>query len=258
MSRYRNIPWQQISVEAIAIVVSILLAFWIDAKWQDHLERAEELEILHSIRAELDQNLAAIEQQLDFRAEQQAVIQILFDASDNKLELSSDKFDEHVANLTYWARTGFKTGALDSLIQGGQLGLVSTQELRAVLSSLQREYRWVDDIEKADEQFARNYFDPFLMKNAFFPQIANAITADSPVLVPATTNYAQGPGVDHRELLANREFLGLLVQERYNQEDAIFNLCELALRIHAVANDIDRHIGESSPAREPGRLAGCP
>ena len=35
MSRWSNVPWTQIAVEAVAIVGSILLAFAIDAWWEE-------------------------------------------------------------------------------------------------------------------------------------------------------------------------------------------------------------------------------
>ena len=41
MSDTRSIQWKRISVEAAAIVVSILLAFWIDAWWNDRQESLE-------------------------------------------------------------------------------------------------------------------------------------------------------------------------------------------------------------------------
>jgi hypothetical protein len=34
-----NIPWKRLSAEGLAIVVSILLAFWIDAWWDTRKDR---------------------------------------------------------------------------------------------------------------------------------------------------------------------------------------------------------------------------
>ncbi len=48
----RQIPWIRISAEGAAIVVSILLAFAIDAAWQHRGEVAEEREILVGLEAE--------------------------------------------------------------------------------------------------------------------------------------------------------------------------------------------------------------
>ncbi len=50
MTRSGKIEWRQISIEAVAIVLSILLAFAIDAWWTDlerSIEEAESIELIH-------------------------------------------------------------------------------------------------------------------------------------------------------------------------------------------------------------------
>jgi hypothetical protein len=52
-SSIRNpIPWGQLTVEGIAIIVSILQAFWIDAWWDDRQNVDEEREILIGLETE--------------------------------------------------------------------------------------------------------------------------------------------------------------------------------------------------------------
>jgi len=231
--------------EGTIIVFSILLAFWIDAKWQDNLVKQAERDILRSLVIEMTVNEEKIEQQLAFRADQQKMIQTLFDASDNEINLSPDEVDRLIGDLTFWGRANFDTGAIDSLVDGGQLHVISNQQLRASLTALRSKYRFVDGMEKAEEEFERHYFDPFLMQNSFFPQIANAAHSEGgTVLVPSTDNYAKGPGIDHSYLLQDRHFLGLLVQERFNQEDAIYNLEELRTQIRELRSEIEDRLGQ--------------
>jgi hypothetical protein len=92
----RIIPWKTISVEAVAVVVSILLAFAIDAKWEDYLARVEEHSFLSSIKSEIDVNLATIDKQLSYRNDMNMVIKSLFDASDGILDLSPTVLDSHI------------------------------------------------------------------------------------------------------------------------------------------------------------------
>ncbi|MEM7280430.1 MAG: hypothetical protein AAF438_02190 [Pseudomonadota bacterium] len=49
----KNIPWAQISIEATAIVLSILLAFWIDAWWSNKQQRVTEREYLQAMLGEI-------------------------------------------------------------------------------------------------------------------------------------------------------------------------------------------------------------
>ena len=57
MTDTQNIPWKRITVEAAAIVASILLAFAIDAWWDELRDRVVERNVLSTIRAEFETNL---------------------------------------------------------------------------------------------------------------------------------------------------------------------------------------------------------
>ena len=59
-----QIPWKSITVESVAIVVSILLAFAIDAWWEERQERRFEQEALVSLKSEYESHLSH-EQHLD-------------------------------------------------------------------------------------------------------------------------------------------------------------------------------------------------
>jgi len=66
MNSTQNIPWKRLSVEAAAIVVSILLAFAIDTWWDERLKRIEENEQLIRLRAEFNTNIERIDERLSF------------------------------------------------------------------------------------------------------------------------------------------------------------------------------------------------
>ena len=65
-----QIPWLRVFVEGVVIVGSILLAFGIDAWWEDRGDRVAEREALEqlvitfapSFRAEIDRIVAEVEQ----------------------------------------------------------------------------------------------------------------------------------------------------------------------------------------------------
>jgi hypothetical protein len=64
MNQVQNIPWKRISVEAAAIVASILLAFAIDAWWDDRLDQQQEDEVLAILLAEFEDNRTELDQTL--------------------------------------------------------------------------------------------------------------------------------------------------------------------------------------------------
>lgn len=52
MTVVRNIPWSRIFAEGILIVVSILLAFWIDAWWQEQVEKKESDALIRALHSD--------------------------------------------------------------------------------------------------------------------------------------------------------------------------------------------------------------
>ena len=54
MTEHQVIPWKRIAVQATAIVISILLAFAIDAGWVESQERELEHRTLEALRSDLE------------------------------------------------------------------------------------------------------------------------------------------------------------------------------------------------------------
>ena len=59
MINTREIPWPRILAEGTAVVVSILLAFAIDAWWDERKERDDERDVLLALKAEFEANAQA-------------------------------------------------------------------------------------------------------------------------------------------------------------------------------------------------------
>lgn len=57
MTASQQIPWKRVSVEAVAIVGSILLAFGVQAWWDERLERIDEAEQIGGLHAEFTENI---------------------------------------------------------------------------------------------------------------------------------------------------------------------------------------------------------
>jgi len=60
MTEIRNIAWKRLAIEAMAIVASILLAFAIDAWWEERSERRAETVLLERLRTDFGAIQAAI------------------------------------------------------------------------------------------------------------------------------------------------------------------------------------------------------
>ena len=92
----QGIAWKRITAEGIAIVVSILLAFAIDAAWDESRERAQERRALRGLQEEFTENLRLLETNLDgHRSTLRATTALL--------ALSDEEFEELVAMRAYGA-----------------------------------------------------------------------------------------------------------------------------------------------------------
>ena len=129
-----GIQWRRLATEAAAIVVSILLAFAIDAWWDERNDRVRLVSAIRNLTAEVaDARIEIV------RATQRNQDRI--DSLKKFLSLSAEQFLELDANSISTSQFGppspFDTSgfALQGLLSGGNLEIISDDELRAALIS---------------------------------------------------------------------------------------------------------------------------
>ena len=150
-----NIQWKRISVEGAAIVLSILLAFSIDAWWEERQKTNDERTLLIALKAEFDINFAKIEKELSYRhAVDESIMQIL-EAGAGETNINPDELDKLIGDLVWWGSAEFQTGALVSTLQGGFLSLIENEALRHLLAGLTGRVRTYACTRKARQRNAR-------------------------------------------------------------------------------------------------------
>lgn len=142
MNTLRNQAQRGIT-ELFVIVLGVLLALWADAALAERRDRGRETALLEDLRDEFALNegrlLADIAQ-----SEKSVTAAVLWgEAMRGEIEIGVDS----LSNLWYgslnWARFDPLTGALLSVIDGGELGLIRNTELRQALAG------WSDAAEEA-------------------------------------------------------------------------------------------------------------
>ncbi len=211
------------SAEGAAIVVSILLAFSIEAWWDDHQDRAEEQRIFVGLKSEFEQNLGLIEIELSYRNAVINSILKIFDASVAPASLEPEVLDGLIGDVTWWESIIYSRGAIDGLLQSGGLSLIKNEDLRRALASMPSRYENTAAAELNDEYTTLNVITPFLNTHSSLSQIANTMAKGRPGTGQASTPpvYPVGEPRDHTGLLGDPEFLGILVQEHWNHLGAI-------------------------------------
>jgi len=244
MTNNNKINWKRISAEGAAIVVSILLAFSIEAWWADYQDRGEEQEILLGLKSEFEQNLALIEIELSYRNAVIGAILKIFDSSVAQTSIEPEILDELIGDVTWWKNIEYSRGAIDGLLQSGRLLLIENEDLRRVLASMPSKYDFTSRAELNDRYTTVNVVIPYLNTHASLSQIANTMAKGRPGTGQAPTPpvYPASEPQDHTGLLRDPEFLGTLVQEHWNHLEAVTAYKSLKTELENGLRLIDREL----------------
>jgi hypothetical protein len=176
MPSTNNIQWKRIFAEGTTIVVSILLAFAIQAWWEDRQEREDERVILLSILEELttvEEYIPWLDQYAG--AMRESAKQLLAAAVDVNQELEEREFDRLLGDLTWYIPVkDLDVRELDSLVFSNDLSLIQNTDLRHKLKN----WAWSNDEMKQRLQHHQDFLDitfrPFLEENTSLQQIYHA------------------------------------------------------------------------------------
>lgn len=150
-------------VEALVIVSSILLAFGIDAWWDERKNRVEETEILAGLHREFagyrDQLRGGIDQHGEMLDAMVAVL-----AAIERGEWTSTKWgpDEAIGRLLTPPTSDLGNGVRDALVQGGRLELLSHAMLRERLAQWPAFHEELVDDQVFSRQLVLTQIIPYL------------------------------------------------------------------------------------------------
>lgn len=138
MAEHQVIPWRRIGVQASAIVVSILLAFAIDAWWAEWQEQEIEHRTLEALRSDLVASNDELDRLLRGLVSARSNFARFQSASPEELaQFDADAVRETLVSLVTPASFNPITATHDALSNDGRLGLIRDPELLRQLSNWQ-------------------------------------------------------------------------------------------------------------------------
>jgi hypothetical protein len=147
MTENQPLPWKRLFAEATAIVLSILLAFAIDAWWDDRSNRRAEQLLLQRLKADflaIRSSLRMIESE---HRETSAGCIALMSIAEGSSVPSTPEYDRMVALIFLTSRTfNPGSGAVAAFLGGGGTKLVDNQPLADLLLS------WPGLVEELQEE----------------------------------------------------------------------------------------------------------
>ena len=220
-SAIKQIQWLRIVVEGVMIVGSILLAFGLQAWWGVQTELQVYVEFQANLRTIGDQ----VARVSDIRA---ATLAVMAEGASLESMASVDSLDQLIGRASWWSQSEFEMAAIDAVTIGGQLSLIRSGDLRRMITTWQRDVVSFERLAAQDYDFFFGAWMPFLNEMAYVPQIANAIKTvpGSGEAIVSVDGYTGQVPVwptksDHRPLVRDRQFQGLLLQKVWIQGDIL-------------------------------------
>ena len=223
--------------EGLLIVVSILVAFWIDAWWDERQDRVEEKRILNALRDEFLVNaekipsyMAGHQLSADYSAE---LIRTLHHAGPGG-EVAVNV--RHLGWTVSQSSTDPQSGALDTVLQSGELRYVRSPEVRLRLAA------WPQLVVDATE-------NEILLRHTWSP-LYHAALARQADLAPLDAMDSSCWAIDATDdcdateisVPYDTEVIGLLLPVRGYSSEAVIELGRLVEEAQRIVDLIDEEL----------------
>jgi len=221
----QKIPWPRIAVEGMAIVASILLAFSIDAWWDDKQQHDAEHAILQNLLNDLRDKQELLSEMTRFsHAIVESAETLLRVAARLEDRRSNEALDELIGDTWWYSNEALWDSApMNLLVAGGNLSQVTNPRLVQELAALQVSIGRVRNHYGNDEKFHQNVMTPFMISHANMAQISASIQ-HRPGDPDASYNFPDVGVIksrDHGELLSSVEFQNLLIAKMERHLDIL-------------------------------------
>jgi hypothetical protein len=166
MPTNNSISWKRISAEGATIVISIILAFSIDAWWDERQERQDEIEILDRLQSELSVNIERIDWVTENRRRKIAYAVELFDLIEEAQAQANATVTVPTMMLMHLADSStFEADipVLQGIIRSARLEIIENEEILAAIA------RWESGLRNYTEVALRERWNT---DNRFIPSLS--------------------------------------------------------------------------------------
>ena len=134
MTSPEKIPWKRLTAEGAAIVISILLAFWIDAWWEEREQQQQLIGNLQALEAEIENNQREFSYSLDQIAKVFEKMDRVFESlAELEPTAITDDLLTDVGQSYFIQFIDVTLGAYDVVVSEENLRLIANAELRSRL-----------------------------------------------------------------------------------------------------------------------------
>jgi len=195
-----QIRMKRLISEGVVIVISILLAFTIDAKWAQHQVQQEEKVALASIQSEFEENLKQLDYVIDYHLQAREHMSQLFNLPDETIQqLTQTEISDIILSTSNPLTFDPILGTSKSLVDSGKLGIIEKPALRSAITSF---LNIISDFEEDEYYMRENALDIWRQDVKFGGPWTDGVTERS------VNGSVQGfdfiPKISHAEILLIR------------------------------------------------------
>ncbi len=207
MTNTNNIQWGRTAAEGVAIVVSILLAFWIDTWWEDQKEARFEVVYLHELKEDFELNKSTLEimtARLEGIIRSTLVLQEQSALASPSLPVA--ELNENFRSITRMATFIPVNRAYANLTGSGDLRLIQSRPLKNALAEYYAAAKITVLVQNTHEMELVQIYEPYIIENLDFSAVALGRVDDFPLPPPVEE-------ASILDVLATRQFRNIAVQK---------------------------------------------
>lgn len=227
-------------------MISILLAFGIDAWWSNREEDKLIDESLAALRDELQSNIVEIQHERRFRTAVIAAMDELFALTTAARPLDESEVDALLEKITWGGRIDISTGALVSILESGSLTTIDNGELKRSIAALPFLVETTGFHEKNAWAFLEGELILLLNREGSLVQVYNAGVGQGRPggggEMASPTGFPVPVKATHSELLDNSQFIGLLAIGQSRHENVVLYYNRLEEAMQQSIELIDQHL----------------
>jgi len=215
MTNNGNIPWSRILTEGGAIVISILLAFWIDAWWSERQERQAELDYLIALQKDFGETRDNLQSHIDrVAALFDQVNQVLNVIADTNAAELPDAFSKMVGDAYVIPHPVAVTGTYEDMVNSGNLRLLRDEELRVTMAEFMNILENLEFHSNLTVQTFWALHAPFINERLLMNEFGWSVEDNNSTDLSVT--YLVDPAIDHpfrlnADAVRTREFWNLMI-----------------------------------------------
>ena len=207
MTNTNKIQWGRTAAEGVAIVVSILLAFWIDTWWEDQKEAQFEVVYLHELQEDFELNKLRLE---ELTARLEGIIRSMLVLQEQSAlatpSMSVSDLNENFSQIFTMAAFAPVNRAFANLTGSGDLKLIQSRPLKNALAEYYTAAEETELVQNTHEMELVQTYEPYVIENLDYSAVALSRVDDFPLPPPIEE-------ASILDVLATRQFRNIAVQK---------------------------------------------